>query len=155
MALVGLSIDATMEFISPRDPACTEVKNEDGTTTTKIDRDAATIFKLGTITRRTLMKIQDKTTAFRQDPGNPDEMLAEFKPNESAYEMVRNGMKGWTNFPDEKGNNLKFLTEEVGGAQVVATSCMNRLDLETIQEISLKLTELNTMKEEEAKNSEE
>lgn len=156
MSLVGLRADATRDFSVSIDPAFE--KAVEGKRGKLKDGASPTVFTLGTLTARVQVFLRDQATKFRPDPDNEDKVVAEFSPNAAAYETVRFGLRGWSNFTDEDGNELKFSTVEKQLAgrtyNVVSEESMDLLHADVIREISEELTKVNTLSEEEAKNSE-
>lgn len=152
MAIKGLSMGSTTEYVSKLDPAKgSDRELEDGT-----------VFVLGTMSSRVQAAIKDKATAFRQDPDSKGvedadpEMIAEFRPNESVYLTVQFGLRGWRHFLDDAGNEIKFETvkRQLGGQtyDVVAPACMDSLGLELARELSDRITKLNEPEKAEAKS---
>ena len=156
MSLVGLRAEATRDFSVSCDPAFLPAK--DGKRGKLRDGAEPSIFTLGTLTARVQVFLRDQATKFRPDPDNDDKVVAEFSPNAAAYETVRFGLKGWSNFADDKGNDLKIshVDKQLAGRtyQVVNEEAMDLLHADVIREISEELTKVNTLSEEEAKNSE-
>jgi hypothetical protein len=143
MSLVGLRADATREVELSFDPA-------KGT-------DDATRFILGTLTARVQVYLRDQATRFKPDPDNDDKVVAEFSPNAAAYETVRFGLKGWHNFKDDKGNELvpKFEKKALAGRdyEVLTEETMDLLHADIIRELAEELGKVNSLSEEESKNS--
>ncbi len=143
MSLVGLRSDSTRDFQVNADPG-------KGTPD-------ATVFELGTLTARVQVYLRDQSTKFKPDPDNEGEVIAEFLPNFSAFETVRFGLRGWTNFKDEDGNDIKFKTVKkvLSGREydVVEEAAMDWLHADVIRELSEELTKVNTLSEKESKNS--
>ncbi len=142
MSLVGITLDATEEYESTYDPQ----KGQEG----------ATKFVLGTLPARVQAMLRDKATKFRPDPNENNNVVAEFLPNEAAFETVRYGLRGWKNFLDAKGDEIEFKTvsRSVAGRQfqVVSEMILDLLPLEVIQELADKIRNLNKASEEERKN---
>jgi hypothetical protein len=156
MSLVGLRADATRDFSVSIDPAFEEEK--DGKRGKLKEGAEPTLFTLGTLTARVQVYLRDQATKFRPDPDNEDKVVAEFNPNAAAYETVRFGLKAWGNFTDEAGSELKIVLvdKQLAGRsyKVVSEESMDLLHADVIREISEELTKVNTLSEEEAKNSE-
>ena len=150
MAIKGISMDSTAEYVSKLDPAKgTDRENEDGTK-----------FVLGTIASRVQTGIRDKSTAFRQDKeieGDDPTMMAEFRPNEATYLTVQFGVRGWKNFLEPDGDNeipFKTINRQFGGTSytVVSPESMDRLGLELLRELAEEIDKLNSPTAEEAKD---
>lgn len=156
MSLVGLRTDATRDFSVSIDPAFE--KAVDGKRGKLKDGAEATVFTLGTLTARVQVYLRDQATKFKPDPDNDDKVIAEFNPNAAAYETVRFGLKGWSGFTDEDGNELKIshVDKQLAGRtyKVVNEESMDLLHADVIRELSEELTKVNTLSETESKNSE-
>lgn len=148
MAIKGISMDSTLEYVSDLDSAKgTDRELDDGTR-----------FILGTLTSRVQTGIRDKSTAFRQDQdGDEVGLTAEFRPNESTYLTVQFGLKGWKNFLEQDGENeipFKTIQRQFGGKTytVVSPESMDRLGLELTRELAGEIDKLNQPTQEEAKD---
>lgn len=142
MALIGLDIAGTRNWTSPRDPAT-------GTP-------EATVWVLGTLTGRQRMYLKDSAIGFQSDDTQESGMSMSFKSNQTAYEVVRLGLVSVKNFLDEQGNEipLERVSVVVSGitTQAVSDKFMNRLDDDTIRELSTEILGSNTLTEEDAGN---
>lgn len=156
MSLVGLRADATRDFSVSLDPAFEEAK--DGKRGKLKEGAEPTLFTLGTLTARVQVYLRDQATKFRPDPDNEDKVVAEFNPNAAAYETVRFGLRAWSNFTDEAGSELAIVLVDKQlagrGYKVVSEESMDLLHADVIRELSEELTKVNTLSEDEAKNSE-
>lgn len=148
--LTGLRLNATKEYISEQDEAKgTPTENED-----------ATIFTIGTISRRVAVYIKDKTTSFRSDEDAGEAgMVADFKMNLVAYETVRFGLRGWKNFKDADGNPIPFKTEKEelanGTYDVVTAKCLDAIPYDVMLELSGQINEINEVSKKEEDKSED
>lgn len=150
MAIKGISMDSTEEYVSDLDPAKgTERESDDGT-----------IFILGTIASRVQTGIRDKSTAFRQEKeggGDDSSLTAEFRPNESTYLTVQYGLRGWKKFLEADGEGeiqFKTCSRQFGGTSytVASPESMDRLGLELMRELAEEIDKLNSPSAEEAKD---
>jgi hypothetical protein len=142
MAIVGLRLDATEEYVSPND-------GDKGT-------DKATVFTLGTLSARVQTTLKDRSTRFTSDPNAENGVVAEFLPFTASYDTVRCGVVGWSNFADGTGEEILFKasTGTIGGVkvQLVAEECMDRLPVDLIRELSDRINEINSMSETDSGN---
>lgn len=152
MAVVGLTLDETKEYICADDPG-----NPEGLMADEEIGAQPTVFILGALSSRVMTKLRDQSTKFNMEPGQ--ELKANFAPNEAAWERVRMGLKGWKNFVDGQGKEIPFKTEEISVTgkpyTVVALETMDRIPLSVIQELSMAIDEFNTPTEPLGKASEE
>ncbi len=150
MAIKGISMDATQDYVSDLDPA----KGTDR------EKDDSTIFILGTIASRVQTGIRDKSTAFRQEKESEEAeaaMTAEFRPNESTYLTVQFGLKGWKRFLELDGEGeieFKTINKQSGGRSYIVASpeSMDRLGLQLMRELAEAIDKLNSPTWEEAKS---
>lgn len=94
MAIIGLSLDATRDYVSNLDSA-------KGTP-------EETVFVLGTLDSRIMAKIRDKTTTMGLDPNKPDEVTQTVNLREMDFDTVVYGLRGCRNFVDAKGTKIEF-----------------------------------------------
>lgn len=143
MALVGIRVGATREYELKRDP-------ERGTP-------EATKFLIGTVLARVAGWIKDRAATFTGSPDGGSEITAAFHGNDAAYDLVRFGLKGWSNFRNDTGNDLPFKTESriIKGVSLdaVTDECMDALSLEDIRELSEEIEKANTVDPAEGKTS--
>ena len=144
MALRALQSDLTWEYRSKHDP----------------DREGpnATVFTLGSVSSRVQAIARDRATEFIPDRDDPAQTIARINGAHSQIELCKHGLRGWKNFIDESGDEIKFKTvkRHVGGRDVMLVSdeCIDYLPLAVIEELAEEISNKNTLKEEEAKNSE-
>lgn len=139
--LVGLTMTAQTHYVSALDPA-------KGTP-------EATTFLLGSIDRATMARIMDKALVFKQGDGD-EAGASQVRMNEVNYELVRHGLKGWTNFKDADGNDIPLETvadASIGRLrQVVSHASMDRLSMDLISDIAREVNRINSLTKEQAKN---
>lgn len=139
MAIKGISIFESEEYISRTD--------------TEKDKSKATIFILGSLDVSTKARLQDNMMAMESDGINTN-----IKTNRNTVylEAVRYGLKGWKNFIDEKGNEIKFDTVKrlVSGGEIDIPSdeSLNRLPSNIIRELGEKILNVNSLSEFMEKN---
>ncbi len=112
--------------------------------------DKATKFKLGGIPSRIYAQLKDKATRWAQDKENPDSVKAEFRHNDIARDIVRFGVKGFSNY----SLNFKTQPEKFGDKeyQAVADDIMDSMDINLIRELSAEIRKLSEFNEAEIKN---
>lgn len=143
MALIGITLDTTREYVSDLDPAK--------------GSDEATVFVLGTLDSRIFGMIRDKATTMSVDPTDPNgEVNTTINVNEVAFTTAMYGLKGWKNFRDGKGNDIKFATiKRTHGNQsytVVDPEVLKRLPSVVIMELAEQIKTDNDVSEDAAKN---
>lgn len=140
--LQALNLTKTVEYQSDRDPA-------KGT-------DDATVFIIGAISSRVASTLRDKSTRFSGDFTQADNMQAEMRMNETAFELVRFGLRGFRNYQNADGGLLEFKTEDyqAGNAvlKIVAKDVMDVIDLETIRELAAQISRISGFEDDEVKN---
>ena len=169
MALVGISKTDTFEHVSDQDPCkrqVDEVARKDPedpdspmiNTGKKIEviDDGATVFKLGVLDVFLMGMIYDRSTTMRRTVDDTGEVSLSTAVNATNIECVRYGLRGWEHFPDEKGNDIPFVTEErlLGGRkyQAVTHACLNALGIRLISELADKIKTASEVTRAEAKN---
>ena len=123
----------------------------------KADRDnpaaEQTTWKLGAIDSITMGKLDRMDVEF-----NPDTQDTKVQANilGREIEFVRHGLKGWANFKDSKGNEVKenFLTVgRVGGSvKQVHDDVLRRIPISVIKELAQAIREQNVLGDAERKN---
>ncbi len=143
MALVGVRIGAQRTVQLPHDPA--------------FGTPEATTFTIGTLSARVLAFIKDNASEFSGDPSNPENVRAVFHGNKASFATVQYGLRGWSNFADVSGADIKFETtaKTVAGIDLRAVSdnSMESLSLEDIRVLAQLIEEDNVPTAEEGKTS--
>ena len=143
MAIMGLDLTATERFVSDKDPA-------KGTPD-------ETILILGTLDANILGHIQDKLTQYEPTPDG-ESATAKVNVHEAAILAAQFALQGWENFKDTKANDIEFKTKKryVGGKSysIVDPDVIKIVPLDIIMEMYRQVRDGNTLKAEEAKNSE-
>jgi hypothetical protein len=143
MPIIGLTLDATKEYVSTLDSA-------KGT-------EEATVFVLGTLDSRVFGMLRDKGTTIHVDPNSPnDDVATSINMNEVAFQTVQYGLRGWRNLKDGKGEDIKFKTVKRNhGGQSYAVAdpdVIKRLPQAIISELSEEIRRENELSADEAKN---
>lgn len=140
--LQALNLAKTIEFQSDRDPA-------KGT-------DQATVFTIGALSSRVASMLRDKSTRFSGDLGKAEGMMTEIRMNETAFELVRFGLRGLRNYQAADGTLIEFKTEDyqLGNTtcKVVAKEIMEVIDLETIRELAEQVGKVSGFEDDAVKN---
>jgi hypothetical protein len=143
MAIKGLSLSDTRDYQSELDDAR-------GTP-------EATTFKIGTLDSRVFGMIRDKATSISVDPNNPNgDVQTSINMNEVNFATVQYGLKGWSNFRDDRGNDIAFKTikRSHGGASydVVDPDLLKQVPSVVISELAEQIRADNEVPVAEAKN---
>jgi hypothetical protein len=163
MALIGVSVGETFEYVLDRDPCKKRVQLEvplveNGVKITEevVIGDGATVFALGVLDVFVMGMIYDETSSVTrgEDAGR---VGITTRINQSNIEAVRFGLKGWRNFKDARGNDLAFKTVKklTNGRTytVVSDECLERLGIRDIRELAQAIKDRSEVGREEEKNS--
>lgn len=128
----------------------------------ELDRDpdkgkaGATKFNLGAVPARIMAHFRDKAQTFHSG-GDGENFDVEMNANSLKINLVKVGLKGWENFVDSNGNDVKFETQKknVAGAEVtmVKDKCIDYLSMDDIDELAEQINEINNVEEDTAKKS--
>jgi hypothetical protein len=162
VALVGVSVSDTFEYVSNADPckrkAEVPVDPEDaskGTKSAVVIDPGATVFSLGVLDVFLMGWIYDK--GFSAGADEHGGVAIATRTNLTNIEAVTFGLRGWDNFADAKGNGIEFKTVDrfVNGRkyQAVTDECMNRLGIYRIQELGEEIKRASNVAKAEEKNS--
>jgi len=117
-----------------------------------------TIFSLGTLDAQLRAAVVDgQTTYSLNDRGGSAKTDIDVSINLRNFDIVRFGLKGWTNFKGKNGVEILFDTErynvpKVGMRVGVSALCMKRLRLEWINELADQILQDNQLSVEVSKN---
>lgn len=122
--------------------------------------DAATTFTLGALDSRVFSVIKDKATALPVSAfSNPDGAMASLNMNQTNFDIVVFGLKGWKNLRDDEDKQIVYKTVHtvLGGRTYITVDpeLIAILPDEVIAELANKIMDFNVPSEEERKNSEE
>lgn len=122
--------------------------------------DKATKFTIGALDARVFSVIKDKATSLPVSAfTNPEGAMASLNMNQTNFEVVVFGLRGWNNFLDDNGNQVQFRTVNTNlGGKLYLTADPDQVALlpdEAISELASKIMDFNAPTEEERKNSEE
>lgn len=114
-----------------------------------------TVFKLGTIDAFVRAYLDDTHINIRK--GDTVD-INDVAFNHKLLEIVRFGLKGWTNFKDADGKDVPFVTEDiavpnVGRRMAVSEDSMKHLSFSWVIELAVKINDHNSLKEADLKNS--
>lgn len=121
--------------------------------------DQATKWTLGALDSRVLATIKDKATSIPVAALNgSNEGSATLNLNQTNFEVVLFGLKGFTNFQDEEGKQIPYKTvlySLAGKSYSVADpELVKMIPPEGIDELATEILGINSVREEERKNSE-
>lgn len=126
MAIIALDVNATREF---------SLKADQGP-----DK---TVFEIGLLDAPLRAYIEDKVMAFSVNPSgaSSDPAAVNLNTNRRDIEVLKFGLRGWRNFRNLQGGDVKFerISESVpgvGNRYVVSGECLRYLDIEWIKEIA-------------------
>lgn len=117
-----------------------------------------TCFDLSPIDGVLLSAIEDSQTQFKvsgaDENGSPDISI---NLHAKRVEMVRFGLKGWSNFKDATGQDVPFTLSKqpvgrVGVRPCVSPQSLMRLPKQVIDELAEKISEMSTVTKEQEKN---
>lgn len=139
MAIKAVNLSKTIDYQSDYDP-------EKGT-------DKATVATLGAIDTRVLGIIKDKATAIPVSSFSTGEGMATLNYNAMNFDVVQFGLKNIVRFDVPYKTTIRILGQK---QYVVADdSVVAALPEEVLSEYAGKILEINSLSEEERKNSEE
>lgn len=136
----AIDIDAVSEYVCKEDR--------------RLPEEEQTIWKIGVLDSLTIADISQMDVEF--DPGSKEQKI---RANIAGRELdnVRYGLKGWNNFKDAKGQEIKamFNTISKGGrsAQTLHDNCLKQIPPRIIQELAEEIKKSNELSEVEEKNS--
>jgi len=150
MAITGLKLEATTTHVSKYDADFDKTgKGKHGPN--------ATEWVCGTLDSRIYGRIRDMGTRFTIDPNSPDDDV-ETSVQASAvnFETVMFGLRGWTKFNDDAGNDIAFKTikRNHGGRsyEVVDPSLMRLIPSVVIDELAGIIKSSNEVSDQNEKN---
>lgn len=122
--------------------------------------DEATVFTIGALDGRVMSVIKDKATALPVSAfSNPEGAMASLNMNQTNFELVVFGLKGWRNFKDDDGKEIPFKTivNLLGNKSYVTADpdLVAQLPDEAVAELANMIMDINSIDETERKNSEE
>ncbi len=141
MAITAVDVGKTRDYIAKNDP----------------DRENPTVWKLGILDARIKSYLEDAATSFEFGAGGAEgQAKTTLNLNAQAVEIVRFGLKGFSNFVDVDGKEVKFdtIARAVGGKSynVVAESVLSLIPYNTIKELAKDIQKDNEFSEQEEKN---
>jgi hypothetical protein len=163
MALIALTVNDAVEYVSDRDPS--KVKNNvpvdpaDPKKGTKIEieiKEGATKFFLKPLDVFLMGHIYDNASRLSGKSGS-DEVGIHTRMNQTNIDAVRHGLTGFDNFVDKVGNAVKFSTKKdvVNGREydVADDHVLQALGIQLIQELATEIKRISEVSAEEEKNS--
>jgi hypothetical protein len=127
MALIAVDTSQLFDFISKFDPE-------------KHDRAKATIFHVSPIPGRFLEDMRSKNNVMLYDPQKPNQEAKIQFSGAMHVDVVRHGLKGFTNFLDRDGRPVEFKTKKVNvqgrTVELVSDMVLDSMPLNVIEEMS-------------------
>ncbi|MBS7812349.1 hypothetical protein [Roseococcus pinisoli] len=118
--------------------------------------DQATTFELGPVDVFCDTQIFDRMLEYKTDDADGVE-ASRFMMNQMNLDKVRFGLRGWTNFQNEKGEQVAFSStiRQVAGRPytVASNEAVALLGIELVRELAEKIRSLNIVTAADAKNS--
>ena len=143
MAVKGISIHETVDFVSKYDP----------------DKENPTLWEIGILDSLTKSKIEDMSTVFEVDGSAPDSAKAKttLNLNDANIDTVRFGLKGFKNFPDpQTGKDIEFKRDIIVrfGKQhhVVSNEVLRVIPIEILNELAGEIAKRSKLSPKEEKN---
>lgn len=143
--------------VSEKFPYICEGDDAPGDTHEERVRNGATVFWLGTLPVDLRTKIEDGLVGF-VDAASGASQTASLRVNTARQnlEALRFGLKGFENFQDPDGNQIKFETEKVSldgrTYDAVTLECLAHFDTRVINELGGQVRRANAVSAVERKN---
>ncbi len=144
MAIKALNLAIEKSYVSDLDPA----------KGTPSEAKEATIWKIGALDSRTMAFLKDATTKFSVSPSsmsgdNPSVDTAVARAQQQ-FDTVAFGLRGWSNFKDAEGNDIKFETRKrmIGGSKeyrVVLDHLVSMIPEELISELAEQIASIQVV----------
>lgn len=162
MALIAMTVADTISYVSDKDPAKHKkpvlIDPSDPSKGEILSEEVgkgATKFFLKPLDVFLMAHIYDNASTLSGRQG--DDMVGiHTRVNQTNIDAVRHSLTGFENFPDKKGNQVRFSTQKavVNGREydVASDETMRHLGLQLIQELGDKVKEISEVTAEEEKN---
>lgn len=143
MPIIGISLDATRTYESVYDSA-------KGTP-------EATKFQIGTLDSRVLGRLKDMATSIVVDSNDSSgEIQTNINANDVNFQTVCFGLRGWENFTDENGKDIKFKTTKrtmgPNSYTIADPELVCKIPEVVIAELASEIRKSNELTETETKN---
>lgn len=116
--------------------------------------DDSTKFLLGAIDTRTMSYIVDSNMDVTEN--DDGKILNKFNQLTVAYNLVKFGLKGFTNYQDSEGADVPYKQESInyGGKsyKVVTEAILSSMPTTLIMELAGQINDINTVSEDDSKN---
>lgn len=163
MALIALTVNDAVEYVSDRDPC--KVKHrvpvdpsdpKKGTKEETEIKPGATKFFLKPLDVFLMGHIYDNASVLSGKSGS-DEVGIHTRMNQTNIDAVKHGLAGFENFADKTGNAVKFATVKavVNGREydVANDKVLEALGIQLIQELAGEIKRISEVSTDEEKNS--
>lgn len=156
MAIKGVNLNEKEEFILPEDPGNPEHPEYKLAVETGKTPEAPTIYYIGNLTSNDRVELGDMTALPTMRDGG---ITMAMRNTQRAFEVVRRGLKGWSNQLDWMGKPVPFETTTARTTsgqfiEVASEGSLSQLTNDIILQISAQILEKNGMSEATAKKSE-
>lgn len=137
--ITAIDVDAVRDYITKSDRA--------------LPKEQQTVWKIGVIDSVTMARLDELDVEF-----NPDSEEAKVRANLMGRELdyVRYGLKGWENFKDKSGQEIKPIMNTMSRAgevfQIISDKTLKRIPPDVIRELALAIKGENKLKAYEIKN---
>jgi hypothetical protein len=162
MAIRALTLGDTFEYVSDKDPCKqkqeTQIDPKDpkkGTVVDYLIKDGATKFFLSALDVFLMGEIYDNSQTLTGEEGS-NKIGINTKINQTNISAVRHGLRGWSDFKDDNGNDVKFTTTDiqVNGRdyKVASDAAMKMLGIRLVTELAGKIKEASEISPGDEKN---
>lgn len=122
-----------------------------------IGTEDATKFTIGALDGRVFAVLKDRATALPVSAfTNPEGAMAALNMNQTNFDIVVYGLRGWLNFQDDSGADVPFrtVTTNLAGKQYITADpeLVRLLPEEALSELANEIMDMNAFTEEERKN---
>lgn len=156
MAIHGLSLAESEEYILPEDPGHPEHVEYKKAVAAGNAPATPTVFKIGNLTKQDRTLLGDMTNAPTMQAGT---LTMSNKRTHRSYETVQRGLRGWSNLLTPEGKPIPFKTESLpdglgGFMAVVSDESMLALPTPVIHQLAEQIMARNGLTNAAVKNSE-
>jgi hypothetical protein len=120
--------------------------------------ESPSIFMIGVVDSSLMAHIEDAYTTYSTSKNGSDSASdIRLNLNRKNYDLVRFGLKGWTNVGGKGGQEAKFETEKVkvpglGEKEGLTAACMKMLSTRAISSLANRIRAFSELTEPDAKN---
>jgi hypothetical protein len=162
MAIRAMTLGDTFEYVSEKDPCKvkqeTQIDPKDASKGNIIDwhvKEGATKFFLAALDLFLMGHIYDNSQAITGTPGSAQIGITT-RMNQTNIDTVRFGLRGFENFKDAKGNDIKFTTTDIQlnnrDYKVASDEVLKNLGIRLVAELAGKIKEASEVSSGDEKN---